>query len=464
MNLRPLHGPDFHDGDPTCECTGKQRMSVQLSTERLNLYEGSVRSSKTICSLIRWLQFVRTAPAGNLAMIGRTERTLRRNVVDVLVEILGPKRCKANWGDGELMLLGRRIYLAGASNEAAVGKIQGLTLAGAYVDEATLMPESMWAMLLSRLSVEGAQLFGSMNPEGPNHWMMRDYLKRPKVWVRHDGTVERSDDGERVALGLARFSFRLRDNPSLPEPYLASLEASYSGLWRLRYIEGLWVLAEGAIYDSFDPTPGHGHVILPGQLPELLRFVLAIDYGTTNPFVALLLAEGADERLYVTREWRWDSRAERSQKTDAQYAAGLLQWLDGVSQFPGFAAAREPEYVFVDPSAASFVTQLWHDGWQGVHGADNAVDDGLREVSTLLAADRLKIVAGPFATANRAGTGCDGLIDEKAGYVWDPKAAAKGEDAPLKVNDHGPDAERYGVRGTRRWWRHWIAGALAEAA
>jgi hypothetical protein len=109
--------------------------------------------------------------------------------------------------------------------------------------------------------------------------------------------------------------------------------------------------------------------------------------------------------------------------------------------------------VFVDPSAASFIAQLWSDGWDGVRSADNAVEDGIRDVSNLIAADRFRVHDS-----------CQGLIDEKVGYVWDPKAAERGEDKPMKVADHGPDAERYGVRGTRRWWRHWIAGPTADAA
>lgn len=430
---------------------GKQRRSVELATHRLNLWEGAVRSSKTISSLLWWLKYVRTGPAGNLAMIGKTERTLKRNVIDPLTDMLGPKRCKANWGDGELQLLGRRIYLAGANNEAAVGKIQGLTLAGAYVDECTLVPESFWAMLLSRLSIDGAQLGGTMNPDNPRHWMMTDYLERSSVWLRHDGT-EVTGDG----LDLARFSFRLRDNPNLSETYVDALSREFVGLWRLRYIEGLWVLAEGAIYDGFDPTPGAGHVVT--TLPTIERWVLAIDYGTTNPFVALLIGLGVDGRMYVAREWRWDSKAKRRQLTDADYSTHLRKWLDGLdpmandlpSELPG---ARTPERIIYDPSAASFGVQLWRDQWEGVRTADNAVEDGIRSVSTLLGMERLLIHES-----------CKGLIDEMSGYVWDTKSAEKGVEKPVKVDDHGPDALRYGVMGTRRWWRHWMSVPVAEAA
>lgn len=435
---------------------GKQRRSVELATARINLWEGSVRSSKTICSLLAWLIFVRTGPAGNLAMIGKTERTLKRNVIDPLVDMLGPKRCRYVAGAGEVWILGRRIYLAGANNEAAVSKIQGLTLAGVYVDEVTTMPESFWSMLLTRLSIDGARLFGTCNPDNPNHWLMRDFLKRAATWIRHDGTVIHSDDP--AALDLHRFSFRLRDNPNLSAGYVAALATEFTGLWRLRYIEGLWVLAEGAIYDTFDPNPGAGHVVT--TLPTIERWALAIDYGTTNPFVALLLGLGEDDRLYMAREWRWDSRARHRQMTDAEYSAALRAWLDELDpvtdhDLPGrLPGARTPERIFYDPSAASFGVQLWRDGWSGVHQADNTVGDGIRAVATLMAADRLKIHAS-----------CEGLISEKTSYVWDEKAAKRGVEQPLKVDDHGPDAERYGVMGTRSWWRHWLtAGAELDRA
>lgn len=431
---------------------GKQRTSTELANARINLWEGSVRSSKTISSLLRWVQYViEDGPPGNLAMIGKTERTLKRNIIDPLIEMLGTTRCKYNQGEGELWICGRRIYVAGANDAKAEDKIRGLTLAGAYVDEVSVIPEGFWAMLLTRLSVEGAKVFGTTNPDSPVHWLMKNYLKRAKVWLRHDGTVVVSDDP--TALDLVRMSFNLRDNPNLSPAYVAALEAEFTGLWRKRFIQGLWVLAEGAVYDSFDPEPGK-HVIRDTPT-DVEAWVVAIDYGTTNPFVALLIAVCTD-RLVIAREWRWDSKERRRQLTDAQYSARLREWLDELdppandipSTCPG---ARTPTLVVVDPSAASFIAQLYTDGWSGVRGAKNAVDDGLRTTNTLLAGGRLQIHES-----------CTGLIEEKAGYVWDPEALKRGVEQPLKIADHGPDAERYGCMGTRRWWRRWVSVPLPD--
>jgi PBSX family phage terminase large subunit len=400
-------------------------------------------------------------------MVGKTERTLKRNIIDPLVDWLGERRCKYVQGNGELWLLGRRIYVAGANDERSMDKIRGLTLAGAYVDEISVIPESFWSMLLTRLSIEGAQLFGTTNPDNPNHWLMRDYLKKARLWLRHDGHVVRhEDDGRR--LDLHRFSFRLRDNPSLPAAYIRSLELEFAGLWRLRFVEGLWVLAEGAIFDMFDedlhvvddlPRDAGGRVVMD-------EWIIAIDYGTTNPFVALLIGVGRDsddvERIWVAREWRWDSHEQHQQKTDAEYSTALRAWLDHLqeTELPGLDVAG----VYVDPSAASFIAQLWRDHWQGVHGADNAVLDGIRSVSSLYGADRLRIHRS-CSTGHRSLGGSDNnLVGETTGYVWDPKAAEKGEEKPLKVDDHGPDAKRYGIMAARVWWRHWMTGDMPEAA
>lgn len=428
------------------ELSGKQREAVLLAERRLNVWEGAVRSGKTISSIVAWLAFVRSGPEGPLLMVGKTQRTLKRNIIDPLIEVLGPRRCRYAQGSGELWLLGRRVYVVGANDERAQEKIRGLTLAGAYADEASTLPESFWSMLLTRLSVDGARLFATTNPDAPTHWLKRSYLDRPAVWIRGDGETILGDD---EALELARFTFRLSDNETLPESYVAALSREFAGLWHKRFILGEWVAAEGAIYEMLDAEPGGRHVV--GELPALEFHHLAVDYGTTNPFHALIVAVGPDERLYVVREWRYDHRAHHRKLTDAEYSSRLMDWVrggaDGLCE--GVVPLRD---VVLDPSAASFRAQLRSDGWGWATGADNAVLDGIRSVASLFAAGRLVIHES-----------CADLLRELSGYAWDHKASERGVDAPLKSDDHGPDALRYAVMAMRRYWRGWVAlPALVE--
>ncbi len=418
--------------------TGKQREAVRLCTSRMNIFEGSVRSSKTVSSLLAWLQFVRSAPRGNLLMGAKTGDTLKRNVIDLLTEMVGPSRCVFNIGTREVTLLGRKIYVGSANDERSATKLAGLTLVGAYCDELSTWPESYFRMLGTRLSEPNARLLATTNPDSPMCWLKTDYLDKAKVHLTQDGQVLISEDP--AALDLARFSFTLADNPHLPPGYIDALRAEYTGLWRKRYVEGQWVIAEGACYDMFDTER---HVVR--ECPVIKRFIAcSVDYGTTAPFNAILLGLGIDRRLYAVAEWRWDSRARRRQLSDAEYSVKLREWLASV-QFPGSQLhGVTPEMVVVDPSATSFRVQLFQDRMRPV-AADNEVLDGIRLVSSLLATDRLKIHRG-----------CTNLIEEMQSYSWDEKAAKKGDDAPLKQNDHSVDSLRYGVKTTRSVWRNLI--------
>jgi phage terminase large subunit len=160
---------------------------------------------------------------------------------------------------------------------------------------------------------------------------------------------------------------------------------------------------------------------------------LGVDYGTVNPFSALLFGLGEDSKVYVMAELYWDSRKENHQKTDAQYSADVMEFL----RFHNVS----PEWTYVDPSAASFVQQLWRDGLPGVRPADNKVVDGIRTVSTALAQDRIRVHES-----------CKSLINEIGGYVWDAKAQKRGLDQPLKSEDHSVDAMRYGLASTKFFW------------
>jgi len=274
-------------------------------------------------------------------------------------------------------------------------------------------------------------------------WLKTGYLDRAKVHLTRDGQVLVSDDPD--ALDLARLSFVLADNPHLSPEYVKALSAEYTGLWRKRYVEGLWVIAEGAIYDMFDVDK---HVV--DVCPVIKRWICcSIDYGTTNPFDAILIGVGIDRRLYAVAEWRWDSSARRRQLTDLEYSVKLREWLASV-RFPGsMLHGVTPERIVVDPSAASFRVQLFQDRMQPVL-ADNEVLDGIRLVSSLLSSGRLLIHKS-----------CTNLIDEMQSYCWDEKAAAKGQDAPVKVNDHSADSLRYGIATTRSVWRNLIVPAEA---
>src|ERR1035437_31269 len=153
--------------------------SIADSTARINIWEGAVRSGKTLASLIRWIEYVRTAPTGGeLMMIGRTERTLERNILNTIMDIVGSSNWHYSRGTGEGHLFGRRILIGGASESRSEGKIRGITLAGLYGDEVTLWPPEVFKQGMIRMSVRGAMAFFTTNPDSPYHWLFLDYIQQ----------------------------------------------------------------------------------------------------------------------------------------------------------------------------------------------------------------------------------------------------------------------------------------------
>lgn len=380
----------------------KQLHALKNSHSRLNIAEGAVSSGKSFIFLIRFLEELERGPPGEYLIGGKSETTVLRNVVKPLDNMTGGV-LKYNHARREFNLFDRMVYVVGANDERAEGKIRGLTLAGALLDEITLLPQSFFKMCLSRLRVPNAKLFGTTNPDSKFHWLKTDFLDKF------------ADDPEE----LASFQFKLDDNPYLTNEYKTSLKKEYSGLWYRRFIDGEWVQAEGAIYDFFDEKIHVRH-----QPPTYAKYyILGIDYGTTNPFAAVLIGYNDDHSptLWVEKEYYWDSKAMGYQKTDAEYYNEIQR------AFQGYPIKT----VYLDPSAASFETELRRQKMP-VKQAKNEVIDGIRFVATLLSQGDLVICSA-----------CKNLLKEIESYVWDEKSVRLGEDKPVKQRDHALDALRY---------------------
>lgn len=381
----------------------KQMDSWLESTARLNIWEGAVRSGKTIASILRWLEEVKTAdPADEMLMVGKTERTLKRNILDVIEKIVGKSRYKFVGGLGEVYIYGKKVYIAGANDERAQDKIRGMTLAKAYGDELTIWPESFFKMLLSRLSEDDAKLFGTTNPDSPHHWLRTEYLCNPELDLRF-------------------WHFKLEDNPHLSPRFVKSLKQEYKGLWYKRFIDGLWVQAEGAIYDMWDED----YHVRPAPRPMIDKYIVGIDYGTTNPCTFGLYGWNSRRGLpvYLLKEYWYDSAKKGRQKSDTKYADDFETFLGDVT----------PESIYCDPSAASFIKELQDRGY-GVTKANNDVVDGIRYISRMLG-------DGEFFVD----PACKYTPMEFSSYVWDSRAQKRGKDEPLKINDHAMDRNRYAL-------------------
>lgn len=377
----------------------KQLFSLVDSNARINIWEGAVRSGKTYISLWRWLKELTLGPPGEYCMISRTYDSFKRNLLPQLTKMIGSD-VRYFQGKREMNIFKKTIHIVGADDERSESKIRGATFAGCYIDECTIIPESVFRMVISRCCMGDAKIFATTNPDSPYHWLKKDFL---------------TDNPD-----VKSWKFTLDDNPELTQDEKDYLKRQYKGIWFQRYIEGRWVQAEGAIYDFFD-TSLHVINFPPGQAEY---YICGVDYGTVNPCAFTLIGINRSKypNFWVEDEYYWDSKVRQRQKTDTEYAADLKKFIEG----------KPVKAIYIDPSAASFKLELGREGIYNLYDAENEVLDGIRLVSKFLSNGTLKICKK-----------CDSLIKEIQGYVWDPKCAKTGEDKPLKENDHAIDSVRY---------------------
>ena len=387
------------------------------------LCEGAVRSGKTLCMGLSFFCWAMTCfSQKTFALCGKSIPAVRRNLWQELRPLLIKmgfqiqERLSQNRID---IALGRRrntFYLFGGLDERSAALIQGITLAGALLDEAALMPRSFVEQACARCSVEGSRLWFSCNPESPAHWFYQEWVQK---------TAEKN---------VLRLTFTLKDNPGLSPETVRRYEAMFQGAFYRRFILGEWAAAEGLVYDFFGPE-------LVREVPEGITgpWYISCDYGTANP-TSMGLWGRKDGVWYRVKEFYYDSRSARRQKTDGEY----------LRELETLAGGRTVRGVVADPSAASFLELLRREGWPA-YRAKNDVLSGIRTTAELLRAGKLVICAP-----------CRDAIREFSLYRWDVSGTAG--DRVVKENDHAMDDIRYFAATVAAKGGGFFAGSVERSA
>lgn len=398
--------------------------------------DGAIRSGKTVSMSLSFVFWAMSSFEGqNFAMCGKTIGSFRRNVLFWLKLMLKSRgyEVKDHRADNmvEISRSGRTnyFYIFGGKDERSQDLIQGITLAGVFFDEVALMPESFVNQATGRCSVDNSKYWFNCNPEGPYHWFKVKWIDKSVGYLGKKKVQRLQEEAEASGRAaelkkLLYVHFTMDDNLSLSEKIKARYRANYTGIFYKRYIMGLWSMAEGIIYDMFDVekhTADTAELVRKGKLEWTGDYYVSCDYGTQNATVFLLWRKTTQGTWCCLREYYYSGRENGLQKTDAEFSAELKEWLGGIM----------PRYIVVDPSAASFKAQLKKDGYK-VKSAVNDVLDGIRFVATQL--NQMSVLFD---------CSCENTIKEFASYIWDAKAADKGEDSPVKERDHAMDAVRY---------------------
>lgn len=381
----------------------------------INILEGAVRSGKTFIVNLAWTLYVINSPYDKFLMSGESTDSLYRNVIADIIVILGEDRAtyqESAKGGAQLIIKFNNktkiCYCRGGSKANDEGKIRGITIAGWYADEITLHNEGFVKQALNRMSLPNSKAIWTTNPDVPNHFINKEY---------REVAAEK---------GYKHWHFELDDNLTLSEEYKQNIKNAYTGSFYQRFILGLWVSGDGVIYDMWDKEINEVKEsdINIEEIKSRSRRYISIDYGTTNPMAFLDIWDDGDT-IWILDEYYYDSKKAQRQKTDKEYGDDLEK----------FIGDEHPIYIILDPSAASFKAEIRSRRLRP-KDADNEVNDGIRMVSTLIRQGKIKCLSKK----------CGPLLDNIMSYIWDEKAAERGEEKPIKEFDHDLDALRYFVK------------------
>lgn len=367
--------------------------------------DGAIRSGKS--SIMMWA-FVKWGMMNfdgqRFAICGKSVDSCIKNVIQPFLAMsLARETYRLRWRRIDKVLEVQNgnttnlFEVFGGKDESSFALIQGRTLAGVLLDEVALQPRSFVEQALARCSVSGSRFWFNCNPGPPSHWFYQEWIKQTE---RHK------------ALHL---HFLLEDNPALDPEIVERYKNTYAGVFYRRYILGEWCVADGLVYPMFDKAK---HIATEQHSGGV--YYISIDYGTLNP-TAMGLWQLRNGKAVMLKEYYYDGRKQKRQKTDEEYADDL----------EAFAEGYQIERVIVDPSAASFKETLRRRGKFAVMDANNAVLDGIRLTGSLLLAGRILFDAS-----------CENTFDEFGSYCWDEK---KEIDAVVKESDHAMDMIRYFV-------------------
>ena len=264
----------------------KQKEFIKNANKRYNIKTGATRSGKTYLDILYTIPSrirERSGKKGLNVILGVTNSTIERNILQPLRELYGDKLIGSINSQNIAKIFGEEVYCLGAEKVSQVSKIRGASIKYCYCDELAEYNQEVFELLKSRLDKEYSVLDGALNPESPTHWL--------KQFLDSDADIYCQ-------------SYTIFDNPFLPKKFVENLCKEYEGtVYYNRYILGQWCNAEGLIYTRFANEPEKykwtkrkedGSYDLPNGLT-----IIGIDYGGTKSGQAFVCTRISNDFKYV---------------------------------------------------------------------------------------------------------------------------------------------------------------------
>jgi phage terminase large subunit len=418
------------------------------------LAAGPAGTGKSIAMLLKLHITLSLVPDCKALLLRQTHASLTASTLvsfeqQVAVQELASGKVKWFGGSGRqapgyLYPNGSKLSVGGLDRP---GKVLSTEYDRVAVDEANQISIAAYETLLTRLRGHAGtykQLTLACNPDHPDHWLRKRY-----------------ESGK-----LAMFHSVHEDNPRLfnrdgtitesGREYIALLD-NLTGIRHDRFRKGLWVAAEGLVYDDWRDADN-----VVGVLPDMTGWplLIGIDWGYSNPLAVQFWRVDPDGRLWLVHEIHQTRRLVEDVARDVK---ALLAERD---DWP------YPAAVIADHDAEDRKTFERHSGLVTLP-ARKAVSRGvqLMQARVRRAGDgKPRLLVFRHALTGRDDVADQekrprGLLGEVGAYVWETVRGSDGipKEVPKKMHDHSMDTARY-VVAHLDWYEDAKAGNPAAAS
>lgn len=416
------------------ELNAKQYEFVYDDGHKFVALVGGLGSGKSFAGAVKALRRMVEQP-GSLGMIGAPTYPMLRDATMRSVWQVFPRRLirAYNKTDGLLTLVNGSEALFRSTDDAE--RLRGTNLAWFWLDEGPLCGYYAWQVLKGRLRQEGY---------APQGWW---------TGTPHGEDAFFEDFEHEVKPSHHMYRASTRENAhNLPDTYIEDL--GYTGQFALQEIEGLFVSFEGLVYE-FRPEWHVGE--WPAGKPRPPLRVGGVDWGYTNPAVALPLWIDGDDRAYVLDEFY------QRQVGLAGVMAAILSYTRQYGIQTWYCGPDEPEHI-AELNAAFGREQL---GARAVA----AIDDIVPGIETMR---RQMLLRSDQTTGLHLSARCVQTRAEFRTYSYPSQHGSRTrrdpQDKPVKAFDHALDAARYCLHSalggktrhrsfTAEQWEHALAPA-----
>lgn len=404
------------------------QIAAWRDTSRIVVYGGSAGGGKSRAAAEKLHGYMLKYPGAVGIALRKAREFATKSCVYALQTAIGDDP-SVRYSSSDLMFHydnGSRIFVAGMKDESQKQAIRSINGDGSadfiWIEEANALTEDDFNELLARLRGTAAswrQVLLSTNPDAPFHWIKTRLIDGGEASVHYSSAA---------------------DNPHNPPEYLDVLN-SITGVMGMRLARGMWVQAEGVVYETWSDALHMVDAMPKGW--ENWRKIRVIDFGYVNPFVCQWWAIDGDGVAYRYREIYMTKRTLLDPSGREP---------DHISAIKLYSQGEHYEATICDHDAEDRA-MLEQAGIYNIPAVKD-VSRGIQMVQARLAASvnekpRIFLLKGALVEPDSALMQAHKPFcteQEFSVYAWQKMADGKpNKEEPMKVSDHGMDALRYAV-------------------